>query len=141
MPPVLGRSPVPASGELRGEDVENYAQLRGAPPPASPPKQQLPGEPPPASPPKPQAAGEPDGSLGERERGVLAFERQWWRHAGAKEEAIRREFGIGPTAYYQLLSRLIDDPAAIAYDPMLVKRLQRQRASRRRRRSWNRDRG
>jgi hypothetical protein len=114
--------------------VENYAQLRGAPPPASPPKPQSPGEPPPASPPKPQL-------LGERERGVLAFERQWWRHAGAKEEAIRREFGIGPTAYYQLLSRLIDDPAAIAYDPMLVKRLQRQRASRRRRRSWNRDRG
>ena len=60
---------------------------------------------------------------------MLVFERQWWRHAGAKEEAIRREFGIGPTAYYQLLSRLIDDPVAIAYDPMLVKRLQRQRAS------------
>jgi hypothetical protein len=73
--------------------------------------------------------------LGERERAVLAFERQWWRHAGAKEEAIRREFGIGPTAYYQLLSRLIDDPAALACDPMLVKRLQRQRASRRRQRA------
>jgi hypothetical protein len=80
----------------------------------------------------------PPGPLGERERGVLAFERHWWRHAGAKEEAIRREFGVGPTAYYQLLSRLIDDPAAIAYDPMLVKRLQRQRASRRRQRSRNR---
>ena len=80
----------------------------------------------------------PAGSLGERERGVLAFERQWWRHAGAKEEAIRRQFGVGPTAYYQLLSRLIDDPAAIAYDPMLVKRLQRQRASRRRQRSRHR---
>ena len=78
------------------------------------------------------------GPLGQRERGVLAFERQWWRHAGAKEEAIRREFGVGPTAYYQLLSRLIDDPAAIAHDPMLVKRLQRQRASRRRRRSGRR---
>jgi hypothetical protein len=74
------------------------------------------------------------GPLGEWERSVLAFERQWWRHAGAKEEAIRREFGVGPTAYYQLLSRLLDDPAAHAYDPMLVKRLQRQRASRRRRR-------
>ncbi len=86
--------------------MDNYAQLRGAP-----------------------------GPLGERERAVLAFERHWWRHAGAKEEAIRREFGVGPTAYYQLLSRLIDDPAAMAYDPMLVKRLQRQRASRRRRRS------
>jgi hypothetical protein len=76
--------------------------------------------------------------LGEQERHLLAFERHWWRHAGAKEEAIRREFGVGPTAYYQLLSRLIDDPAAIAYDPMLVKRLQRQRASRRRRRSRRR---
>jgi Protein of unknown function (DUF3263) len=125
MPPVLGRSPVPASGELRGEDVENYAQLRGAPPPADPPK------PPPA---RERDAAEP-GPLGERERRVLAFERQWWRHAGAKEEAIRRQFGVGPTAYYQLLSRLLDDPAAIAYDPMLVKRLQRQRASRRRQRS------
>jgi hypothetical protein len=127
MPPVLGRSRVPASGELRGEDVENYAQVRGAPPPAGYPK--------------PLPVREQDveaGSLGDRERTVLVFERQWWRHAGAKEEAIRREFGIGPTAYYQLLSRLIDDPAATAYDPMLVKRLQRQRASRRRQRSGRR---
>jgi Protein of unknown function (DUF3263) len=100
--------------------VENYALVRGALPPASPPK-----------PPSP-------GLLGEREQSVLAFERHWWRHAGAKEEAIRRQFGIGPTAYYQLLSRLIDDPAALAHDPMLVKRLQRQRASRRRQRSGGR---
>jgi len=85
-----------------------------------------------------QDAGASAGPLGARERNVLAFERQWWRHAGAKEEAIRREFGIGPTAYYQLLSRLLDDPAALAHDPMLVKRLQRQRASRRRRRSGRR---
>ena len=99
--------------------MENYARVRGAEPPAGPPKP-LPGP------------------LGERERSVLAFERQWWRHAGAKEEAIRRQFGIGPTAYYQLLSRLLDDPAALAYDPMLVKRLQRQRASRRRSRSGRR---
>ena len=62
----------------------------------------------------------------------------WSSSAGAKEEAIRREFGIDPTAYYQLLSRLIDDPAATAYDPMLVKRLQRQRASRHRQRSGRR---
>jgi hypothetical protein len=102
--------------------VENYAQMRGASPPAFPPN------------PIPSVAQEA-GALGERERSVLAFERQWWRHAGAKEEAIRSQFGVGPTAYYQLLSRLIDDPAALAYDPMLVKRLQRQRASRRRQRS------
>ena len=120
MPPVLGRSPVPASGELRGEDVENVRTIAGGAALGIPPE---------------TTDGE---ALGERERGVLAFERHWWRHAGAKEEAIRREFGIGPTAYYQQLSRLIDDPAAIVYDPMLVKRLQRQRASRRRRRSGRR---
>jgi hypothetical protein len=125
--------------------VENYAQLRGALPPASPPKPQPAGGRKLAAPPKPQPqpvggrdAAELAGPLGERECSVLAFERQWWRHAGAKEEAIRREFGVGPTAYYQLLSRLIDDPAALAHDPMLVKRLQRQRASRRRRRSSGR---
>jgi hypothetical protein len=120
MPPVLGRSPVPASGELRGEDVENVRTIAGGGAPRIPPETTI------------------GGALGERERRVLAFERQWWRHAGAKEEAIRREFGVGPTAYYQLLSRLIDDPAAMAYDPMLVRRLQRQRASRRRRRSGRR---
>jgi hypothetical protein len=70
----------------------------------------------------------------ERVGAVLAFERRWWKYAGAKEEAIRRQFGISPTAYYQLLSRLIDEPAALAADPMLVKRLQRQRAARRRQR-------
>jgi hypothetical protein len=125
MPSVLGRSPVRTSGELRGGDVENYAWEQDAVPAGAGP--QRPG-------PDPHA-GSPVAALGERERGVLAFERQWWRHAGAKEEAIRRRFGVGPTAYYQLLSRLIDDPAALAHDPMLVKRLQRQRASRRRQRA------
>jgi hypothetical protein len=109
--------------------VENSAQVRGATSPAIPPSP----TPPPA--PAPAGARGEAGALGERERGVLAFERHWWRHAGAKEEAIRRQFGLGPTAYYQLLSRLIDDPAALAHDPMLVKRLQRQRAARRRRRA------
>jgi hypothetical protein len=86
----------------------------------------------------PAASGSAPRVLEERERSILAFERQWWRHAGAKEEAIRRTFGVGPTAYYQLLSCLIDDPAALAHDPMLVKRLQRQRAARRRRRASRR---
>jgi uncharacterized protein DUF3263 len=66
---------------------------------------------------------------------ILAFERQWWKHAGAKEEAIRREFGISPTAYYQRLSSLIDEPEAMEADPMLVRRLQRQRAARRKQRA------
>jgi Protein of unknown function (DUF3263) len=111
--------------------VENVRTIAGSAAPRIPPGPATAGGAVPHGPAPTQDAG----PLGERERRVLAFERQWWRHAGAKEEAIRREFGVGPTAYYQLLSRLIDDPAAIAHDPMLVKRLQRQRASRRRRRS------
>ncbi|HEX9343935.1 MAG TPA: DUF3263 domain-containing protein [Actinomycetota bacterium] len=70
----------------------------------------------------------------ERDLSVLAFERRWWKHAGAKEEAIRREFGLHPTAYYQLLSRVIDDPAALAAEPALVGQLREQRASRHRQR-------
>jgi hypothetical protein len=68
--------------------------------------------------------------LTERERQVLAFERQWWRRAGAKEQAIRDLFGISSTRYYQLLNGLLDSEPALAYDPVLVKRLRRLRASR-----------
>jgi hypothetical protein len=75
----------------------------------------------------------PDG-LDEREREILAFERQWWRHAGAKEQAIRDRFGLSATRYYQLLNALLDNPAALAADPVLVGRLVRLRASRARNR-------
>jgi hypothetical protein len=61
---------------------------------------------------------------------ILAFERRWWRHAGAKEQAIRDDFGLSAARYYQLLGALIDLPAALAHDPMLVKRLQRMRDAR-----------
>jgi hypothetical protein len=73
--------------------------------------------------------------LTERERQVLAFERQWWRYAGAKEQAIRDMFGVSSTRYYQLLNALLDNPAALAYDPVLVQRLRRLRATRSRARA------
>jgi hypothetical protein len=68
--------------------------------------------------------------LGDRDTAILEFERQWWRHAGAKEQAIREEFGLSAARYYQLLGALIDSPAALAHDPMLIKRLQRVRDAR-----------
>jgi hypothetical protein len=74
-------------------------------------------------------------ALTDRERDVLDFEKQWWRHAGAKEQAIRDAFDLSPTRYYQLVNALLDRPAALAYDPVLVKRLRRLRASRTRRRN------
>jgi hypothetical protein len=77
-------------------------------------------------------------SLTEREQEILGFERQWWKYAGAKEQAIRDLFDMSATRYYQVLNALIDRPEALAYDPMLVKRLRRLRASRQRARSARR---
>jgi hypothetical protein len=76
--------------------------------------------------------------LPRRDRDILAFERQWWKYAGAKEQAIRDLFGMSATRYYQVLNALIDTPEALAADPMLVKRLRRLRASRQRQRSARR---
>ena len=76
--------------------------------------------------------------LSERDAAILAFERQWWKYAGAKEQAIRELFDMSATRYYQVLNALIDDPAALAHDPMLVKRLRRMRSSRQRARTARR---
>jgi hypothetical protein len=83
-------------------------------------------------------AGTEVGTLGRRDREILAFERQWWKYAGAKEQAIRELFDMSATRYYQVLNALIDTPEALAADPMLVKRLRRLRASRQRQRSARR---
>ncbi len=77
-------------------------------------------------------------TLSDRDRRILEFERQWWKYAGAKEQAIRDLFDMSGTRYYQLLNGLIDTPEALAFDPMLVKRLRRMRASRQRARSARR---
>ncbi|MBU6279131.1 MAG: DUF3263 domain-containing protein [Actinomycetales bacterium] len=76
--------------------------------------------------------------LADRDRRIMDFERQWWKYAGAKEQAIRELFEMSATRYYQILNALIDTPEALAYDPMLVKRLRRMRASRQRARSARR---
>jgi hypothetical protein len=76
--------------------------------------------------------------LSERDLQILEFERQWWKYAGAKEQAIRELFDCSATRYYQLLNALIDEPAALMADPMLVKRLRRMRATRQRARSARR---
>src|SRR5690625_3302759 len=76
--------------------------------------------------------------LSERDAQILDFERQWWRYAGAKDDAINELFGLSATRYYQILNSLLDNPAALAHDPMLVKRLRRMRDQRQRARSARR---
>jgi hypothetical protein len=80
----------------------------------------------------------PAEGLSARDREILAFERQWWKYAGAKEQAVRELFDMSATRYYQVLNALIDRQDALELDPMLVKRLRRMRATRQRARSARR---
>lgn len=66
---------------------------------------------------------------------ALAFERQWWKFAGAKESAVREQFDMGTTRFYQLVNAAMDHPSADAFDAPLVHRLRRLRAARQRQRS------
>lgn len=58
------------------------------------------------------------GGLSRRDRDILAFERKWWQFAGLKEQAIKEMFDLSPTRYYQVLNNVIDNPAALAEDPL-----------------------
>ncbi len=71
-------------------------------------------------------------ALTKRERAILDFERTWWQGTGSKEAAIRGHFGLSTTRYYQLLNELLEETAAMEYDPLVVRRLLRLRDRRRR---------
>ena len=76
--------------------------------------------------------------LSEQQQAVLDFEKSWWSLPGSKETEIRERFGISSTRYYQELNALLDDEAALAYDPLLVKRLRRVRSARQKERTARR---
>lgn len=69
--------------------------------------------------------------LTDDERALLDFEAHAPASPGAKEAAVRRELGLGVTRYQQMLNALLDRPAALAHDPLLVGRLLRTRDARR----------
>ena len=62
----------------------------------------------------------PATGLSERDREIIAFERQWWKYAGSKETAIKELFDMSSTRYYQVLNALIDRSEALAFDPLPV---------------------
>lgn len=76
-------------------------------------------------------------TLSELDAEILDFERHWWRHAGKVQE-IRERFDMSAVRYYQQLNALLDRPEALAYDPLLVKRLRRLREGRQKSRSAQR---
>lgn len=72
--------------------------------------------------------------LTDLEKAVLVFEQSWVMRPEAKDEAIRQTFDVTPAKYFRMLSALLDSRAALEFDPMLIKRLQREREQRRRNR-------
>ena len=79
-----------------------------------------------------QGRGQEEGpGLSGQDEAILALERAGWAAPGKKERAIRERLGLSPTRYYQLLNALLDDPLALAHDPVTVNRLRRRRQERR----------
>jgi hypothetical protein len=70
--------------------------------------------------------------LSDRARALLAFEGSWWTLDGAKDTLVRATFACSLDEYYQELNRLLEDPAALEHDPLVVRRLLRLRDRRRR---------
>lgn len=64
------------------------------------------------------------------ETAILDFAALEWTHVGAKEAAIVQQFGVLPPRFYQQLNALIGRPEALAYNPLLVRRLVRLREAR-----------
>lgn len=88
------------------------------------------------------ASAEEAPELSDLEREVLDLEAQRWKYRGAKEKAIRalmerhgfmmtregdRVYGSPVIPYYLRLNALIDNPAAIAYKPILLEQLRKNR--------------
>lgn len=70
-------------------------------------------------------------------RAILDIEKRWLNRLdrAGKASEIRERLGITPTRYAQMLLRVIDDPEAIASEPMLVGAVRRRLESRMRARS------
>ena len=80
--------------------------------------------------------------LTDRERAILDFERDWWVAAeGSKEHAIRAALDLSSGRYYEILNLLLDVPAAMDYDPLVIRRRRRIRDERRRARFEGRSAG
>jgi len=72
--------------------------------------------------------------ISERHQAMLEFERTFWTYDEPKESLIRARFQCSADEYYAELNELLEQPEAIAHDPLVVRRLQRQRVRRRRER-------
>lgn len=62
-----------------------------------------------------------------QERAVVELEKRRFRYQGSKEQAIQKQLGLSPVAYYQQLNSMLETPRVIAAEPQLMNRLRRHR--------------
>ncbi|UEA61357.1 DUF3263 domain-containing protein [Gordonia otitidis] len=65
----------------------------------------------------------------DEDRRLLDMAGQRWNHSGAMADAIRTEFGMSVTRFWQRVNRLCDTEEALAYAPLTVNRLRRLRVA------------
>ncbi len=70
-------------------------------------------------------------ALSDRDIAIIDFERTAWRLEDSKEAAIRTNFGLSPSRYYQIRNAILDTEEALQYDPLVILRLRRLRTQRR----------
>lgn len=62
---------------------------------------------------------------------ALTLAGAYFKHPGARQEAIRHTLGYSEPRFAQVVGALLDDPVALAERPSLVLRLRRLRDDRR----------
>jgi hypothetical protein len=60
------------------------------------------------------------------EMAILDFERQWWRHAGARDQEVTQLWGMTASEYDSRLLAIAVRPEAMTYDPVTVRRIRRR---------------
>jgi hypothetical protein len=73
-----------------------------------------------------------DRRLTDRDRAILDYERTWRTAPYRKGAVIRERFGLSASRYYEIVNQLSERPEAMEYDPLVVRRLRRDRGRRRR---------
>ena len=71
-------------------------------------------------------------TLNDRELAILQFEATWFMLDEDRHDAIRARFACSAEDYNLELNRVIDHPAALLADQLVVRRLRRHRERRRR---------
>jgi hypothetical protein len=69
-------------------------------------------------------------ALTEQDQRILALAGAQFKYPAAREQQAKTELGLSGVRFWQEVNRLLDTPAAHAWDPHTVSRLKRQRIQR-----------